>query len=214
MGYESNFEVPDIDDTLLRGVDDLTDLLCPDSHPEDYASRGYQGYQGTCVFFWFFSLSPSEVFFPERRRKIVACTRGFPVSFPPETRSGRAKIVLVFLFARREFVREVRRARAVKKDARALSVKGIGRGRVFFFFSQILRETTHGQKTDLVFFSARRARNQQKPIYSNRTSFKRSTSRSTYTARHLHRFRLDYRQRRNARDNPRGRLDRRENKFG
>jgi hypothetical protein len=42
MGYESNFEVPDIDDTLLRGVDDLTDLLCPDSHPEDYASRGYQ----------------------------------------------------------------------------------------------------------------------------------------------------------------------------
>lgn len=165
-----------------------------------------------CVLLLLF-FSPSEVFFPERRRKIVACTRGFPVSFPPETRSGRAKIVLVFLFARREFVREVRRARAVKKDARALSVKGIGRGRFFFFFSQIL-EKQHGQKTDLVFFSARRARNQQKPIYSNRTSFKRSTSRSTYTARHLHRFRLDYRQRRNARDNPRGRLDRRENKFG
>jgi len=39
MGYESNFEVPDIDDTLLRGVDDLTDLLCPDSHPEDYTNR-------------------------------------------------------------------------------------------------------------------------------------------------------------------------------
>ena len=33
MGYESHFEVPDIDDSLLRGVDDLTDLLCPDSHP-------------------------------------------------------------------------------------------------------------------------------------------------------------------------------------
>lgn len=82
----------------------------------------------------------------------------------------------------------------------------------FFFFSQILEKQR--TKTDLVFFSARRARNQQKPIYSNRTSFKRSTSRSTYTARHLHRFRLDYRQRRNARDNPRGRLDRRENKFG
>jgi len=148
MGYESNFEVPDIDDTLLRGVDDLADLLCPDSHPEDYASRGYQG---TCVFFCFFSLSPSEVFFPERRRKIVACTRGFPVSFPPETRSGRAKIVLVFLFARREFVREVRRARAVKKDARALSVKGIGRGRFFFSFLKF-SEKQHGQRLTLFFF--------------------------------------------------------------
>ena len=39
MGYESHFEVPDIDDSLLRGVDDLTDLLCPDSHPEDYTNR-------------------------------------------------------------------------------------------------------------------------------------------------------------------------------
>ena len=35
MGYESNFEVPDIEDNLLRGVADLTDLLvCPDSEPE------------------------------------------------------------------------------------------------------------------------------------------------------------------------------------
>ena len=39
MGYESHFEVPDIDDSLLRGVDDLNDLLCPDSHPEDYTNR-------------------------------------------------------------------------------------------------------------------------------------------------------------------------------
>jgi len=39
MGYESHFEVPDIDDSLLRAVDDLTDLLCPDSHPEDYTNR-------------------------------------------------------------------------------------------------------------------------------------------------------------------------------
>ena len=39
MGYESHFEVPDIDDSLLRGVDYLTDLLCPDSHPEDYTNR-------------------------------------------------------------------------------------------------------------------------------------------------------------------------------
>ena len=68
MGYESNFEVPDIDDTLLRGVDDLTDLLCPDSHPEDYASRGYQG---TCVFFWLllFVLSLRGFFFPRREEE-------------------------------------------------------------------------------------------------------------------------------------------------
>ena len=52
MGYESNFEVPDIEDNLLRGVADLTDLLvCPDSEPEggergtsSSSSRG-----GVCV---------------------------------------------------------------------------------------------------------------------------------------------------------------------
>jgi len=75
MGYESNFEVPDIDDTLLRGVDDLTDLLCPDSHPEDYASRGYQG---TCVFFWLllFVLSLRGFFFPRREEERArSCVR-------------------------------------------------------------------------------------------------------------------------------------------
>ena len=52
MGYESNFEVPDIEVNLLRGVADLTDLLvCPDSEPEggergtSSSSRG----GGVCV---------------------------------------------------------------------------------------------------------------------------------------------------------------------
>ena len=46
MGYESNFEVPDIEDNLLRGVADLTDLLvCPDSEPEG----GERGTSSCCV---------------------------------------------------------------------------------------------------------------------------------------------------------------------
>jgi hypothetical protein len=116
MGYESNFEVPDIDDTLLRGVDDLTDLLCPDSHPEDYASRGYQG---TCVFFWLLLclFSPSEVFFPKTRREEERSSRVREASrylfLPKRDREGQKSFCGLSLFARRrEFARGVRRARA------------------------------------------------------------------------------------------------------
>ena len=69
MGYESHFEVPDIDDSLLRGVDDLTDLLCPDSHPEDYTNRVRfaHHHQGKILLFArlcldFFSFPQREVF--------------------------------------------------------------------------------------------------------------------------------------------------------
>ena len=69
MGYESHFEVPDIDDLLLRGVDDLTDLLCPDSHPEDYTNRVRfaHHHQGKILLFArlcldFFSFPQREVF--------------------------------------------------------------------------------------------------------------------------------------------------------
>ena len=95
MGYESNFEVPDIDDTLLRGVDDLTDLLCPDSHPEDYASRGYQG---TCVFFCFFSSHPPRFFFPrdeERSSRVREASRY--LFLPKRDREGQKSFWSFFL---------------------------------------------------------------------------------------------------------------------
>ena len=115
MGYESNFEVPDIDDNLLRGVDDLTDLLCPDSHPEDYASRGYQG---TCLFFWLllFFFSPSEVFFSQSQgekkkdRRVYERLLGI---FSSRNAIGKGKNRFGLSFCPSgEFVREVRRARA------------------------------------------------------------------------------------------------------
>ena len=191
----------------------MTDLLCPDSHPEDYASRGYQG---TCVFFWLllFVLSLRGFFSQQgEKKKDRRVYERLPGIFSSRNAIGKGKNRFGLSFCPSgEFVRGVRRARARRRKMRS---KRDRRGRFFFLFSWFSRENTEGQKRlTLFFFSARRARNQQKPIYSNRTTFKRSTSRSTYTARHLHRSRLDYRQRRNARDNPRGRLDRRENKFG
>ena len=140
MGYESNFEVPDIDDTLLRGVDDLTDLLCPDSHPEDYASRGYQG---TCVFFWLllFVLSPSEVFFSQgEKKKDRRVYERLPGIFSSRNAIGKGKNRFGLSFCPSgEFVREVRRARgAVKKDAR-LRERDRGGGEFFFLFSWFSR---------------------------------------------------------------------------
>ena len=68
MGYESHFEVPDIDDSLLRGVDDLTDLLCPDSHPEDYTNRVRfaHHHQGKTCMLLFARLSRFFFSFPQR----------------------------------------------------------------------------------------------------------------------------------------------------
>ena len=72
MGYESHFEVPDIDDSLLRGVDDLTDLLCPDSHPEDYTNRVRfaHHHQGKILVLFFVCASLSRFF-------LVPTTGGF-----------------------------------------------------------------------------------------------------------------------------------------
>ena len=140
MGYESNFEVPDIDDTLLRGVDDLTDLLCPDSHPEDYASRGYQG---TCVFFWLllFVLSPSEVFFSQgEKKKDRRVYERLPGIFSSRNAIGKGKnrFWSFFLPVGRVCAWGAKSARAVKKDAR-LRERDRGGGEFFFLFSWFSR---------------------------------------------------------------------------
>ena len=53
MGYESNFEVPDIDDRILRGVDDLTDLNCPSIDDFNHQYHGTFTYSFTCDYFFF-----------------------------------------------------------------------------------------------------------------------------------------------------------------
>ena len=86
MGYESHFEVPDIDDSLLRGVDDLTDLLCPDSHPEDYTNRVRfaHHHQGKIRVLLFVCASLSRFFLvptTNGRFSRAILQRGFLVSF-------------------------------------------------------------------------------------------------------------------------------------
>ena len=118
MGYESHFEVPDIDDSLLRGVDDLTDLLCPDSHPEDYTNRVRfaHHHQGkTCMLLFarlsrFFSRSHNgrEVFSVILRRIFSIV---FSLARIRASLSLSLSLSLSFLFGRRlnrlhSFVRE------------------------------------------------------------------------------------------------------------
>ena len=129
MGYESNFEVPDIDDTLLRGVDDLNDLLCPDSHPEDYTNRvrfahHHQGKMRILLcarLFRFFSRSLngrfSRVIFQDFSHSFLS--RGESLSL-----SLSLRLSLSLLFGRRlnrlhSFVREEKRY-GVEKDSLSL----------------------------------------------------------------------------------------------
>lgn len=149
MGYESNFEVPDIDDTLLRGVDDLTDLLCPDSHPEDYASRGYQ--QGTCVFFWLllFVLSLRGFFFPIPRREEERSSRVREASrylfLPKRDREGQKSFCgLSFCPSSRVCAWGAKSARAVKKDALEKGPEG----EIFFFLFSWVLERKHRRTKD------------------------------------------------------------------
>ena len=150
MGYESNFEVPDIEDTLLRGVDDLTDLLCPDSHPEDYASRGYQGYQGTCVFFCFFSLT-LRGFFSRETKKDRRVYERLPGIFSSRNAIGKGKNRFGLSFCpSRVCAWGAKSARGEERCARSQRERD-WEGEFFFSFLKF-SEKKHGQRLTLFFF--------------------------------------------------------------
>ena len=156
MGYESNFEVPDIEDTLLRGVDDLTDLLCPDSHPEDYASRGYQGYQGTCVLFCFFSLT-LRGFFSRETKKDRRVYERLPGIFSSRNAIGKGKNRFGLSFCpSRVCAWGAKSARGEERCARSQRERD-WEGEFFFSFLKF-SEKKHGQRLTLFFFRAPRSK--------------------------------------------------------
>ena len=128
----------------------MTDLLCPDSHPEDYASRGYQGYQGTCVLFCFFSLT-LRGFFSRETKKDRRVYERLPGIFSSRNAIGKGKNRFGLSFCpSRVCAWGAKSARGEERCARSQRERD-WEGEFFFFFSQILREKTR-TKTDLVFF--------------------------------------------------------------